>query len=505
MNCVVIGSGPSSYAAILGLLEINITPTVIDIGLESKIESQKLKDTSLNILGKKRLFGSDHMYFYPTESLNLDLNFDQNVNFHLTGALGGMSTVWGSGLQPINFSDNSKIPEITRKGFQDAQLDILRKIHYIFCADDLNEKYPWPEGNATDKFFPTSKFFEKVLLKYSQRKNEVRPLLIGRPRLAVKRIGSVGGCVLCGKCLSGCPEGSILNSGEEIKKLVKQNKVKYVKGTVKQLVLKENEMVEVFFDSEDNVEKSIMAEYLFLGLGPIATPALLLKSHLVNRPLIIKDNQVFYLLFLKKFNILMRQKFALAQLVVTNLTKSNDLAALQTEEFNLSLFEYSMDWKPRLEIILKKVRLNNAIFQLLGSLLLRFFVSGIGFITTNDSGSFIMERTEKNRIKISVVKNVQTKSNITRRVKRIKTKLKLIGLYLMPIDLNKEPIVGAGWHLGSGLPMGGCDEINWNSQLVKAKSIYIIDATSLPEINPGSHTFTAMVNAYRSALSIQNK
>ena len=505
MNCVVIGSGPSSYAAILGLLEINITPTVIDIGLESKIESRKLKDTSLNILGKKRLFGSDHMYFYPTESLNLDLNFDQNVNFHLTGALGGMSTVWGSGLQPINFSENSKIPEITRKGFQDAQLDILRKIHYIFCADDLNEKYPWPEGNATDKFFPTSKFFEKVLLKYSRRKNEVRPLLIGRPRLAVKRIGSVGGCVLCGKCLSGCPEGSILNSGEEIKKLVKQNKVKYVKGTVKQLVLKENEMVEVFFDSEDNVEKSIMAEYLFLGLGPIATPALLLKSHLVNRPLTIKDNQVFYLLFLKKFNILMRQKFALAQLVVTNLTKSNDLAASQTEEFNLSLFEYSMDWKPRLEIILKKVRLNNAIFQLLGSLLLRFFVSGIGFITTNDSGSFIMERTEKNRIKISVVKNVQTKSNITRRVKRIKTKLKLIGLYLMPIDLNKEPIVGAGWHLGSGLPMGGCDEINWNSQLVKAKSIYIIDATSLPEINPGSHTFTAMVNAFRSALSIQNK
>ena len=229
VNCVVIGSGPSSYAAILGLLEINITPTVIDIGLESKIESQKLKDTSLNILGKKRLFGSDHMYFYPTESLNLDLNFDQNVNFHLTGALGGMSTVWGSGLQPINFSNNSKIPEITRKGFQDAQLDILRKIHYTFCADDLNEKYPWPEGNATDKFFPTSKFFEKVLLKYSQRKNEVRPLLIGRPRLAVKRIGSVGGCVLCGKCLSGCPEGSILNSGEEIKKLVKQNKVKYVK------------------------------------------------------------------------------------------------------------------------------------------------------------------------------------------------------------------------------------------------------------------------------------
>ena len=505
MNCVVIGSGPSSYAAILGLLEINVTPTVIDIGLESKIESLKLKDTSLNILGKKRLFSSDHMYFYPTESLNLDLNFDQNVNFHLTGALGGMSTVWGSGLQPINFSENSKIPEITRKGFQDAQLAILRKIHYIFCADDLNEKYPWPEGNATNQIFPTSKFFEKVLLKYSRRKNEVRPLLIGRPRLAVKRIGSVGGCVLCGKCLSGCPEGSILNSGEEIKKLVKQNKVKYVKGTVKQLVLKENETVEVFFDSEDHVEKSIMAEYLFLGLGPIATPALLLKSHLVNRPLTIKDNQVFYLLFLKKFNILMRQKFALAQLVVTNLTKSNDLAASQTEEFNLSLFEYSMDWKPRLEIILKKVRLNNAIFQLLGSLLIRFFVSGIGFITTNDSGSFIMERTEKNRIKISVVKNVQAKSNITRRVKRIKTKLKLIGLYLMPIDLNKEPIVGAGWHLGSGLPMGGCDEINWNSQLVKAKSIYIIDATSLPEINPGSHTFTAMVNAFRSALSIQNK
>jgi hypothetical protein len=504
VNCVVIGSGPSSYAAILGLLEINIIPTVIDIGLESRFENSKLKDTSINILGKKKLFGSDHMYFYPTESLNLDLNFDQNVNFHLTGALGGMSTVWGSGLQPVNFSENSNIPEKTKKEFQDAQIAILKKIHHTFCSDDLNEKYPWPEENIPDQIFPTSRFFERALSKYSRRKNQVRPLLIGRPRLAVKKIGSTGGCVLCGKCLNGCPEGSIFNSGEEIKKLVQQNRIKYINGTVKQLVLQKNGATEIFFDSEE-VEKSVMAEYLFLGLGPIATPALLLKSRLINRPLTIRDNQVFYLLFLKKFNILIRQKFALAQLVVTNMTKTNDLADEQNEEFNLSLFEYSMDWQPRLEIILKQIGLNNLIFRSIGSLMLRCFVSGIGFITTNDSGSFLMERTEKNRIKISVDKNIQTKSNITRRVKRIKTKLKLIGLYLMPFDLNKEPIVGAGWHLGSALPMGSCREINWNSQLVEAKNVFIIDATSLPEINPGSHTFTAMVNAYRSALLIQSQ
>jgi hypothetical protein len=47
--------------------------------------------------------------------------------------------------------------------------------------------------------------------------------------------------------------------------------------------------------------------------------------------------------------------------------------------------------------------------------------------------------------------------------------------------------------------MGGCEELDWSGKLSGNSNIYVIDSTSLPSINPGSHTFSAMVNAYRIA------
>ena len=58
------------------------------------------------------------------------------------------------------------------------------------------------------------------------------------------------------------------------------------------------------------------------------------------------------------------------------------------------------------------------------------------------------------------------------------------------------PSPGSGYHSGAAMPMGG-NYVDYSGRLIQAGSIQIVDATSLPKIPAGSHTFTAMANAYR--------
>ena len=46
------------------------------------------------------------------------------------------------------------------------------------------------------------------------------------------------------------------------------------------------------------------------------------------------------------------------------------------------------------------------------------------------------------------------------------------------------------------MPMGG-ELIGMDCSLRGAKGVYVVDASVLPEIWVGAHTFTAMANAYR--------
>jgi hypothetical protein len=207
-------------------------------------------------------------------------------------------------------------------------------------------------------------------------------------------------------------------------------------------------------------------------------------------------------MFLRLLSFNRKQKFSLAQLVVTNNINQQVTSSENLNDFNLSLFEYSNNWDSRLESMLKQINMDYRIFKSLGKFLLKFLVSGIGFISTEDSGHILIEKDKLNNINISGQVSEDTKLKLTRYQSFIRKKLRLLGLIPVPTNLNKEPILGAGWHLGSGLPMGDCQYIDWGSRLHKTSNIYVIDATSLPEIKPGSHTFSAMINAYRVAISM---
>jgi choline dehydrogenase-like flavoprotein len=80
---------------------------------------------------------------------------------------------------------------------------------------------------------------------------------------------------------------------------------------------------------------------------------------------------------------------------------------------------------------------------------------------------------------------------------RVARTTKKHGLYPIP-KLIVVPQTGSGYHSGASMPMGG-ELIKFDGSLNSAPGVYVIDASVLPEIWAGSHTFTAMANAYRIA------
>jgi hypothetical protein len=83
-------------------------------------------------------------------------------------------------------------------------------------------------------------------------------------------------------------------------------------------------------------------------------------------------------------------------------------------------------------------------------------------------------------------------------MRKVGSSTKQFGLHPIP-KLILIPPTGNGYHSGASMPMGG-DLINFNGALKSDSRIYVVDASVLPEIWAGSHTFTAMANAYRIAI-----
>jgi hypothetical protein len=94
---IVVGSGPSGFSAIMGLLKTRAECTLVDIGITAEESSKDLNNRNYQAAAKKK-FNSAHMWEYPTE-LGMDLADFSNV-IDLSGGFGGLSTVWGTGIQP---------------------------------------------------------------------------------------------------------------------------------------------------------------------------------------------------------------------------------------------------------------------------------------------------------------------------------------------------------------------------------------------------------------------
>ena len=497
---VVIGSGPTGWAACMGVWARGGQPLIIDIGYTSTSASKESVIRNPLVKPKSR-FGSEHMYKFPLSEFRLD---PPDGTLPLSGALGGFSTVWGAGIQPVSEADLGGVPLSVRQSWLASSTDLLEKIDFLGRNDLLSNRDPWPV-NPHDEVVMSSRF-QKILHRADSKKSiELQKVLYGSPRLAItgsKNRNRKNACILCGLCMSGCPEDSIFDSGQAIHKGILEFGGNYLNGLVTKISACVDPAEQLGFDvaldvcAADGSTIRVKTKRLYIAAGPIGTPILLQKSGLAPPVLDVRDSQMFYGAFVSI------DKYDKSKpLMSTSQGYFSTSSGVDVEqELSMSVYEYSDEFKNRLEQMVP--RLIRPLLKLAAPIT-RQIVPGIGFLSQDVSG-LIRLTFDGKRTTVSFRKNASTKKAIRSAKKLLGRTSRCLGLLPIPNPFA-TPSIGAGFHAGASMPMGteSNNLIDWEGRLKMAPSIRIVDSTSLLRIKAGSHTFMAMANAHRITSRIE--
>ena len=485
---IVIGSGPSGFSAILGLLSKGKRPMVISPKNLSQ-DLTNLQNTWMKPAITKNEDKFNNIFAYESNSFRI---LRPNSDIHLTQSWGGLSNVWGTGIQPLDRSDMGDAPDEVKNEWQNAFSKILGFIPHTSGNDLTNNIFPWPEDVKTQPPPISSNRIESILAQDFIKIDNEKKIYVGQPRLSVDLSDSSKGCKFCGKCLVGCPYGSLLNSGIEIIDLIKNDRIDFKVGKV--LEIRKNSLgLELQIEEEGRINSSIQCRNVYLAAGPLATPMILQRSGLIPTEFEVPDSQVFYTASLNFKRKIELKNFTLGQVIFTT-ERNFD----RNERFYMSLYENS-------DAIISRIYklLPSSLAKILTNINLNFIFDrimlGIGFLPQSLSGKYRLIYNKINKMHtIELLHNSETKITLTYNLKLIKKVLRSLNIYLLPTKKFYSGSVGGGYHSGASLPMGG-EYVDWNGKFKNIDGLFICDASSLPEIIPGAHTLGAMANSYRIA------
>lgn len=474
---IVIGSGPTGYATALSLLDQGKTVFIIDPSLPLF----PITPNSSQVSAQKGLFGSLEMYkLSPLAQLT-----GATSGIAYSEVRGGLSTTWGAGLQvyPDSHFENWPCKGV---GMKNSYQRLLSKIAHVYSEDALVSRFSWPP--EVDSSQPS----ESKLGKLAESSTVLEKILIGHARLAISQRGNRK-CQLCSGCLEGCPYDSIFNSGNELLRIAEtNNRLQLLSGFVHQIVVPTSSDQPFQIKSVNTNGKllNFEADNVYLSLGAVGTPALLLRSNIIETKVSINDSQVFYSAFFSRKKMYDANGTSLAKLFVVN--KTND-----SEDFHLSLYSPNPEITKRIEQKLRdlvKIKIRVPMF------ISKRIIAGIGFIEPKHSGKIILE-TQNQEISLWKSTNSSTAKKIHAIVAILGRDLRRIGLFKIPFS-TQIPEVGAGFHSGGGLlEVVNSHESDFDEfgRLRQNKKLMVTDASAMVFNIAGPHTLTAMAHAYRNA------
>lgn len=457
---LIIGSGPTGYAAALALVSSGRPALLMDFG--DDLDAVRSPSGSIASKPDPR---SARALFHPRSLIAAT----DRAPLPLSSARGGLSLIWGAAVLQRSASDCPELRPIF-PGIQDGYT-LLRQ-HMDLAGDDdrLGQRFPWPSGTPT---VPASTRFERI--RQGAREQDAADVLVGGPRVAVRAIG----CTRCGLCLAGCPEGLFFDARRALLDLEAVGSVQFVPGPALRLRQVDDETIVTTPTGQ------VRAHRVHVAAGPIGTPALLQRSGLVPSTLEVQDSAVYYVPIVNRNRATGdASDYTAAQLLAAS-------ASMGEDDFTLAVYESNPDFRERLARVL---RVPEALIPFPRWVSARLN-AGIGFLSPERSGALTLQydgmRTWVTPRSPQGIRRAAVRS--ARRAGRA-----LRGLGLHPIaDAVILPAPGVGFHSGGALPLGG-DHLDWDGSLRAASSIRVIDATALPRIWAGSHTFTAMANAVRT-------
>lgn len=462
LSDVIVGSGPTAYAVALGLLEGGRRPTVVDFGAAPRLPSTARRGAST--IAEKSSGAAADPFAYPGTLVSCS----GSSGLPLSSVRGGLSTVWGAG---VLFRAAADMPELSpvAAGVDAGYAALAGRMALAGENDRISDRFPWP---VTTVPAPGSTRFTEIRRRAVHQSDA--GVLIGGPRLAL----DARACVQCGQCLTGCPDRLFFAADQAFRGLERQGRCELAAGPVLRL---EPDGDGVWVRTPLG---RFRAQRVYLAAGPIATPALLQRSGIIRDRVVVRDSAIFYApLFNSNPAHGDEQNFTAAQLMVAASSPGD-------HDFAFSVYESNGEFRDRLARLL---RLPPAVIPFPRPLRDRLNAA-IGSLPMAASGT--LELTFRSgRTWVSLRPNPLTGQAAQRALTRAKSALREVGLHPL-VRSTIVPPPGSSYHSGCALPMGG-DDLDWSGRLRGVPAIRVVDASALPALWPGSHTFTAMANAHR--------
>lgn len=525
-TCIVIGSGPAGVSAAYALVGKGHRVVMLDAGLQLEPERARAvealstvppSDWDARLLAPlkegvevtsqgiplKRSYGSDYPFRIREAAYEIERD---DVDIAPSFALGGLSTVWGSGILPFCDCDMADWP-ISASDLAEHYRALFSFMPCAAARDDLERHFPLYTEQIAD-LRPSRQaalFFRDV--ERRRESLEQGGITVGRTRLAVDPAGDdrwrKPHCAYCGLCLYGCPYRLIYNCQSTVVELRERPGFSYRPNVIVERI-EETGGVVVVHGREwiGGAEVRVVGDKAFIGAGTLPTTAIVLRSlEVFDRPVKIQDS-MYFLLPMIRFRgvrgVADEHLHTLSQALIIIQDKM-----ICDEYICFSLYTYN----DLLEPVLRKSGgpLGKTFGRLWHDLASRTFILG-GYLHSRHSPHINMILRKKGQNGRTTIRLEGIPNPISRRMAR-KAGLKLLchtydfkGLPVLPFMRFSPP--GRGFHCGGSFPMRSIAQPGSSDRLGRPyglSSVHIVDAASFPSIPATPITLPIMANAHRIA------
>lgn len=464
-NPVIVGSGPSAAIIAEFLVSKGLVPTIFDAHSNESIDEESIEH--LKSFELKTHLGSFDSYHQSSQS---NLKYEKNLSARQSFKFGGFSRVWGATL--AFYPNIDSWPQTSRPKIED----------YVFTKNFLGWEDLDPKNLTIESPLSYPQNYINRINSFSKN------YFAEKSCLAITSVGP-NKCINLNVCLTGCPTDAIWFAGNSLNQLIRDKKVNYIPESFLHSIRSEKKTVGgesrtiLSFQSSSSEFFEVVSTHAYLGLGPIGTAAMLIRSNLFETISILDSHTVYAGAFSLQKN----------KLEVTK----NNLSKWWVKKINypkMAMQIYSPDirFADRLANLMPKIV---PFRKLLARYLSLYLHPILIYLDTSVSGTIVLE---SNNSEISVKGNLpkSQKKAIKKALRNLKFQFIRVGLFI-PIFAIKIGNSGSGYHSGSFLKVGR--EINEFGELHNFKGLHFVDSSTLPSIETGSITPTIMLNAVRIA------
>lgn len=511
---LVLGTGPTAIAAAYAFRRLGVPFEVLDVAYDLEPEREAMLQTlaatgpgdwpsqyveslfpppatSARGVEKRLSFGSTFPYERPQciSCSTTDCTID------LSHGLGGFGNVWGAAILPYTDRDLCDWP-ISCIDLADSFRNISRFVPISGESDQQERSFPFYHDQITSlrKSEQTAALLEFLARHATELEN--KGIISGRARVAVDSTGGPSGCHYCGRCLDGCPYGSIFNP-RLLWRSFEREGTKIHKGFY--AIEFEEDAGGVTLSTVDVRDGSLRQFHvgrLFVGMGAISTTRLIARSiKLLNQPIRIQDSQYFFfplLSYHKAKELAVRFTLAEVFLEIHSPEISNNYVHFQ-------VYGLSDMFHRTIQSVVPSPLRNKYVLHAIQS---RFYLVQ-GFLHSSESAhlelTITSARPTKDEIHIRGVANPIARQVARRAQGNLRHSLAGFGV-IPPLNLTMVA-PGRSFHAGGSFPMGGADT-TYRSDLLGRPAglgrVHLLDASTFPSIPATTIAYTAMANADRA-------